>query len=289
MGGDPLTSLASQSIEVDGVELRVAPLGGVPSGRFLVLVKPLAALDGYRALFARYPRPRILELGIAYGGSVAFNALTADPSRLVAVELSPARIELLDDLVAARGWSDVVRLHYGVNQADRERLVRILAEELPDGIDVAIDDASHLYAETVTSFEVVFPHVRPGGSYVIEDWSCDDSIRRLLAAALADPSSPIHPWAAQTMAGAVPSANEGEPPQSAVAVGSLGGKVEAGGPTVPLSRLAAQLALGPTDPSSGIASVSIDGFTVVVERSDAPLDPATFTLATACPDPFAIF
>ena len=37
--------------------------------------------------------------------------------------------------------------------------------------DLIIDDASHLYSETKTSFETLFPQLRPGGLYIIEDWS----------------------------------------------------------------------------------------------------------------------
>ncbi len=33
-----------------------------------------------------------------------------------------------------------------------------------------IDDASHDYHLTRRAFEILFPHVRPGGFYVIEDW-----------------------------------------------------------------------------------------------------------------------
>jgi hypothetical protein len=36
-----------------------------------------------------------------------------------------------------------------------------------------IDDASHLLDPTRASFNVPFPLVRPGGVYVIEDWSLD--------------------------------------------------------------------------------------------------------------------
>src|SRR5699024_9360323 len=34
-----------------------------------------------------------------------------------------------------------------------------------------VDDASHLVEPTRRSFEVLFPLLRPGGRYVIEDWS----------------------------------------------------------------------------------------------------------------------
>ncbi|MDQ1511710.1 MAG: hypothetical protein QOG50_3554, partial [Actinomycetota bacterium] len=36
---------------------------------------------------------------------------------------------------------------------------------------LVIDDASHLIDETRASFNALFPRVRPGGTYVIEDWS----------------------------------------------------------------------------------------------------------------------
>ena len=44
-----------------------------------------------------------------------------------------------------------------------------------------IDDASHKYVQTVASFDTLFPVVRPGGWYVVEDWAwCFDE--RFLAA-----------------------------------------------------------------------------------------------------------
>jgi hypothetical protein len=35
--------------------------------------------------------------------------------------------------------------------------------------DVVLDDASHIYANTVTTFEALFPAVKAGGMYLIED------------------------------------------------------------------------------------------------------------------------
>jgi hypothetical protein len=45
-------------------------------------------------------------------------------------------------------------------------------------LDLVIDDASHLLGPTRSSFNVLFPLLRPGGVYVIEDWSVDLSIER---------------------------------------------------------------------------------------------------------------
>jgi hypothetical protein len=41
------------------------------------------------------------------------------------------------------------------------------------GVDVVIDDASHLYRKTRATYDHLFTrHLRGGGVYVIEDWGC---------------------------------------------------------------------------------------------------------------------
>jgi len=47
----------------------------------------------------------------------------------------------------------------------------ILEKEFSEPIDLVVDDASHCYEETKATFEIVFPYIRPGGIYVIEDWA----------------------------------------------------------------------------------------------------------------------
>ena len=37
-------------------------------------------------------------------------------------------------------------------------------------LDLVVDDCSHLYEPTRASFNELFPRLRPGGLYVIEDW-----------------------------------------------------------------------------------------------------------------------
>jgi len=53
------------------------------------------------------------------------------------------------------------------SQDDPDFLARVAAEYGP--FDVVIDDGSHLNAHVLASFTALFPHVRPGGYYVIED------------------------------------------------------------------------------------------------------------------------
>ena len=44
-----------------------------------------------------------------------------------------------------------------------------LSDLLPGRLDIVIDDASHINALTITTFKNIFPHVKPGGLYIIED------------------------------------------------------------------------------------------------------------------------
>lgn len=291
--GDPTSSqpspqsLAAQPLVIDGVEFRVAPLGGFANPDHLVVVKPMDVVDAYRELLDAHDEPRMVELGIAYGGSVALLALVGRPSRFVAIELSDKPIPLLDKVVQEHGLN--VGLYFGVDQADQVRIREIVDEEFGDEeLDIVIDDASHMYTETVASFEVLFPRVRPGGRYIIEDWASDHGLRNLLVAGLDDPASPYHGWATQAAQGLLPSANDGQVAQTSAALASIQPDGVSGPPMLPLSRLAAQLVLGPAEPASGIASVEANDFWLVVERSDLPLDRNDYSLSVSCPDHFGV-
>lgn len=114
----------------------------------------------------------LVELGIAEGGSAALGLLEARPRRFIAFDLEQHRLAALDEFVEARGFGDVFTAHYGVDQADREVLRRLVTEDLDgEAIDVVFDDASHVLGPTRASFEVLFPLLAPGGTFVIEDWA----------------------------------------------------------------------------------------------------------------------
>lgn len=53
------------------------------------------------------------------------------------------------------------------SQDDPNFLARVAAQHGP--FDIVIDDGSHLNEHVLASFAALFPHVRPGGFYVIED------------------------------------------------------------------------------------------------------------------------
>ncbi|NUT46178.1 MAG: class I SAM-dependent methyltransferase [Saccharothrix sp.] len=53
------------------------------------------------------------------------------------------------------------------DQSDPADLAAVVERTGP--LDIVIDDGSHRSADVLTSFRALFPHVRPGGWYVVED------------------------------------------------------------------------------------------------------------------------
>src|SRR4249919_1578240 len=96
------------------------------SGRVFSIVKDPAGIETYLEMVESFQGENFVELGISFGGSVALTALVAPPRKLAAVDLKTDRVEALDELIAKRGLGERVRLHYGVDQADRDRLSAIL-------------------------------------------------------------------------------------------------------------------------------------------------------------------
>lgn len=149
------------------------------------MMKTPSFLEHYLALQGHGIR-KVLELGVYQGGSFVFLDKLLRPDRISAVELSTAPIPALDNYV--RKNSDRARMHYGTSQDDVAALERIVAEDFGGSIDLVVDDASHWYEPTKTAFKTLFPKLRPGGTYIIEDcfWSFEAAFQ-----------SPDHPWSPQ--------------------------------------------------------------------------------------------
>lgn len=153
---------------VDGVSYR--SMEGPVTDDQMRILKTREAIEAYDVLVRQEQPKTILELGIYNGGSAALLSQLARPQKMVVVDIrsSCPRLERFIDDHGLRG-----RLvpHYGVDQADGERLLEIVATEFDGPIDLIIDDASHLEPLTRASFNRLFPHVRDGGLYLIEDWA----------------------------------------------------------------------------------------------------------------------
>ncbi len=136
-----------------------------------ILAKTRDMVDRLARLIEETRPRRIVELGIFKGGSAALITSLACPERLTAVELASEPVPALEEFLTSAGLRDRVRTHYGVDQADRDAMSTLLeSDHGAEPLDLVVDDASHLYRETRTSFELLFPRLRPGGRYVIEDW-----------------------------------------------------------------------------------------------------------------------
>jgi predicted O-methyltransferase YrrM len=161
-------------LEIDGVQF----VAHGATNRFtstrdkFCLVKRPDLVAAYLGLLDELRPATIVDIGVYQGGSCALMALAADPEMLVAVELSEERVRAIDDLVADRGLGERFHVHYGVDQADGFALRELVDGHLADrSLDLVVDDASHLVGPTRASFNALFPRLRPGGVYIIEDWS----------------------------------------------------------------------------------------------------------------------
>jgi len=203
---------AAHTIDVDGVSFGFRYKGTSTVDRFHIH-KPGGLLERYVELMGDVAGRNVVELGIHQGGSAALAALVGRPRRMVVVDIGDP-VPALDQLVADRGLP--LRPYYGVDQADQAALARILEDEFGDEpLDLVVDDASHLLVPTRASFEVLFPRLRPGGQYLIEDWDwelrqaagfaekarSDPAWGRALVAQVADPDHELHGPAASALAG----------------------------------------------------------------------------------------
>ena len=116
--------------------------------------------DYFRDLVGR--DVRLLELGVYRGGSLLLWRDYFERGLIVGLDVEPVGLE---------DPTGRVRVYQG-RQQDTELLDRIARETAPEGFDVIIDDCSHIGELTRVSFWHLFDnHLKPGGLYVIEDWS----------------------------------------------------------------------------------------------------------------------
>jgi 8-demethyl-8-alpha-L-rhamnosyltetracenomycin-C 2'-O-methyltransferase len=105
----------------------------------------------------------MLEIGIGgygalrYGGHSLYMWRSYFPRATVyGVEIHEKELESYSRIVVLRA-----------DQSDRESLSQAVAQCPP--LDLVVDDGSHIGADVITAFEVLFPLLRPGGTYAIED------------------------------------------------------------------------------------------------------------------------
>jgi len=140
-----------------------------------IFYKTKELVDQYQAFFIEHPgfKPeQVFELGLWDGGSMVFWYELFHPSKHVGVDIqnkrnSPCFQRYLSD----QRVQDRVKPYWAVDQADSARLRQLWQTEFGKPLDLVIDDASHLYGPPKPVLKTLFPLLRPGGLYLIEDWA----------------------------------------------------------------------------------------------------------------------
>lgn len=103
----------------------------------------------------------VLEIGVWYGESTKILATTFPNAKIVAVDKFPREIDFTS-------FPNVTYLQS--DQTDKDRLTQIILDNFPNGIDLVIEDASHIGSLSKITFDTIFPHVKTDGAYFVEDW-----------------------------------------------------------------------------------------------------------------------
>lgn len=147
------------------------------TGRDIPAHKSDHYLNFYEEFFAQWADGRlsklnIVELGILNGGSTLLFAEYFPNARILSVDINRPPNTLYECL-DRDGLTSRVSISIG-SQDDQDFLKRSIDAHFgQEMVDLVIDDASHMYGLTTSSYEILFPtHLRPGGWYVVEDWGC---------------------------------------------------------------------------------------------------------------------
>jgi Methyltransferase domain len=133
--------------------------------------KPASFVAAMDERLERVRPKRMIEIGILDGGSAIYWQHRYNLERLLAFDIVP-EAPFFTHYLARNRLTDAVRVHLGVTQTDRDRIRAAVERDFGDEpVDAVIDDASHQYAATKAAFETVFPYLRAGGAYIIEDWA----------------------------------------------------------------------------------------------------------------------
>jgi hypothetical protein len=102
--------------------------------------------------------PRILEVGINYGGFLEFL------STFFSGRVKLFGIDIIPEMCQFKGGTII--------KADQSSKTQMLnAARIVDGLDVVIDDGCHQLDPILITLKAFWPQLYSGGLYFIEDWS----------------------------------------------------------------------------------------------------------------------
>ena len=114
----------------------------------------------YDKYFSRYrgTKVRMLEIGVSKGGSLSmWRKYFGEDAIIFGIDIDPVCITL-------NGQDGQVRIG---SQDDKQFLSGVIEEM--GGVDIVLDDGSHLMRHIKSSLEILFPLLSEGGVYFVED------------------------------------------------------------------------------------------------------------------------
>lgn len=103
---------------------------------------------------------KVLEIGFFNGGSIRAWREYFPNAEIVALDVRPECCEIVRSIQGVRAFA--------CDQQDAAGLAAVL-KETGAGFDLIVDDGGHVFHPQVVSFDVLWPAVKPGGVYVVED------------------------------------------------------------------------------------------------------------------------
>jgi 23S rRNA U2552 (ribose-2'-O)-methylase RlmE/FtsJ len=125
-----------------------------------LLNKWMHYIDVYEDFFSKYRNKNItiLEIGIAHGGSLQIWRKYFGPDvKIIGVDINPE----------CKTFEEVNTSVFIGSQEDEEFLKQ-LKTKIPK-VDILIEDGGHTMKQQITTFKMLFDHVKDGGLYICED------------------------------------------------------------------------------------------------------------------------
>lgn len=122
--------------------------------------KWLHYFDIYHAHFAGYRDQKItiIEFGVSHGGSLQmWKDYFGNKAEIIGVDIDPRCKELEESQVKIR-----------IGDQEDRAFLKSLVEEF-GSFDIVIEDGGHTMPQQINTFEEIFPAVKDGGTFLIED------------------------------------------------------------------------------------------------------------------------
>ncbi|MHA2374451.1 MAG: class I SAM-dependent methyltransferase [Candidatus Thorarchaeota archaeon] len=117
-------------------------------------------LELYQTLFDSYRQTatKLFEIGVRHGGSIRMWENYFPNATIYGLDIQEKAIRRLSG-ERIKGFQ--------VDQSQTDQLEFFGKEQGP--FDIGIDDGSHVWSHQILSFESLWPFIKPGGLYVVED------------------------------------------------------------------------------------------------------------------------